>query len=130
MGLAGQLSDSIASVSGALVVLWVNFMGLVILLAIPFLITRKEARWTLLSMVFVIPLTLWMYKEFGYSRLLGLPHIIFWTPLLIYLFSRKDRWQVRSTLGGKWILLLICTISISLVMDYINVARGLFGQLL
>ncbi|MEM9013939.1 MAG: hypothetical protein AAGB02_02420 [Pseudomonadota bacterium] len=107
---------------------WVNFMGVVIALAIPFSLTRSEARWTILSMIFVFPLMIWMHSRFGYQRILGLPHILFWTPLAIYLWRRRDVWRVRGTLGGKWILVLFVTFCASLVMDYADVIRYALGE--
>jgi len=107
---------------------WVNFMGAVIVLAVPFAFTRVEARWTLLVMALVFPFMMWLYAQFGFQRILGLAHVLFWTPLALYLWRRRDRWRVRETLGGKWILVLFTTMSVSLVMDYADVVRYLMGE--
>ncbi|MEE9329515.1 MAG: hypothetical protein V3V30_05200 [Parvularculaceae bacterium] len=106
---------------------WVNFMGIVLLLAIPFALSKShlksEARWTLLSMVGVFPMMMWLYSQYGYSRILGLPHVVFWTPLVIWLISRRRRWLVRETMVGKWMLLLVATLCVSLAFDYTDVVR-------
>ncbi len=107
---------------------WVNFMSAVIVLAVPFAFTRVEARWTLLVMALVFPFMMWLYAQFGFQRILGLAHVVFWTPLAIYLWRRRDQWRVRQTLGGKWILALFMTMSVSLVMDYADVVRYLMGE--
>lgn len=107
---------------------WVNFMGVIIMLAIPFSITRVEARWTLFAMILNVIFMMWLYSQVGYVRLLGLPHVVLWTPLAFYLWQRRDRWQVRTTLGGKWIVALFTIMVISLVMDYADVVRYLLGD--
>ena len=107
---------------------WVNFMGLVIMLAVVFVFTRVEARWTLVAMALTVPAMLWLYSQVGYQRILGLPHVIFWTPLVIWLWMRRDKWRVKETLGGKWVLVLFTVMVISLVMDYTDVARYLMGE--
>lgn len=108
--------------------LWVNFMGLVFLLAIPFAIIRAEARWTLLVVLLNTPAMLWLYSELGYVRLLGIVHVILWTPLAIYLWRRRGQWRVRETLAGKWIAVLFTTILVSLAFDYADVARYVLGE--
>lgn len=107
---------------------WVNFMGLVFLLAIPFAFVRAEARWTLVAMALTFPSMMWLYSQVGYVRLLGIVHVIFWTPLAIYLWRRRDQWRARTTLAGKWIALLFATILISLAFDYADVIRYALGE--
>ncbi len=108
--------------------LWVNFMGLVFALALPFALFRAEARWMLLVMLLTFPTMMWLYSQVGYVRLLGLPHVVFWTPLVIYLWRRREKWRVRETIAGKWILLLFATMLVSLAFDYTDVARYLLGD--
>jgi len=110
------------------VLLWVNFMGLVIMLAIPFAFVRVEARWTIVVMALNVVFMMWLYSRFGYQRILGLPHVLLWTPLAIYLWRRRDQWRVRQTLSGKWIVALFTIMVVSLVMDYADVARYLMGE--
>ena len=100
---------------------WVDFMGLVFALAIPFSFIRVEARWAVLVMLLTVPTMLALYSQVGYVRLLGLPHVILWTPFLIYLLGRRHAWRVRETIAGKWLLLLTITIIISLAFDYADV---------
>ena len=53
--------------------------------------------------------------------------MIAWTPLLVYL---APRWRSldRSTAFGTWMLALIATDGISLVIDYVDIARYLLGD--
>ncbi len=110
------------------VYIWLNVLSLALILSIPFAFVRKEARWVLLSMLFVFPAMLYLYSQVGYVRLLGIVHVIFWTPLLIYLWQRRKGWRVRETLSGKWILIVFILIAISLVFDFADVARWLLGE--
>lgn len=107
---------------------WVNFMGFVFMLAIPFAFFRVEARWTVLVMLLTVPSMLWLYSQVGYVRLLGIVHVVWWTPLLIYLWLRRDKWRVRETIAGRWIALLFATIVVSLLFDYTDVIRYLAGD--
>ncbi len=108
--------------------IWVNFMGVVLLASILFVRTRVEARWTLVALALTFPFMMWLYSRFGYQRILGLAHVIFWTPLVIYFWRRRAHWRVRETLGGKWVLLAFSTMCVSLVMDYADVVRYLLGE--
>ena len=71
--------------------------------------------------------TRWLYNEMGYVKLLGLPHIIVWTPLAIYLFG-----QIRRADMPKWptwiIGVVLASILISLAFDYTDVLRYLLGE--
>ncbi len=112
----------------AWVFVWVNFMGLMNILAVPVAFRRIEGVVAILAMLFVFPAMMLLYDHFGYQRILGLAHVIFWTPLLLWLWSRRDRWRVRDTLSGKWVLLFSLTIFVSLLMDYADVVRYLLGE--
>lgn len=112
----------------AWVAAWVAFMGAVFMLAIPFAFSRVEARWTLVAMAFTFPSMIALYSIVGYVRLLGLIHVIFWTPLAIYLWRRRGEWGSREHLADKWILLLFATILLSLAFDYSDLIRYLLGD--
>jgi hypothetical protein len=69
----------------------------------------------------------WVYTKFGYVKLLGLPHIIFWTPLVYYLLKTLKRADIP-----KWprriIIVVLAVFVVSLVFDYVDVIRYLFGN--
>ena len=68
-----------------------------------------------------------LFMKMGYVKLLGLPHIIFWTPLVIYLFSMMRKPAVAKP--AKVIMVIISVvICISLAFDYIDVIRYLLGE--
>ena len=89
--------------------------------------TRLVALITLLASGIAAFSIFSMYDSLGMVRLLGLPHVILWTPLVIYLFGvlRKPDLPVIP----KWILrFTITTIVISLIFDYLDVIRYVFGD--
>lgn len=69
----------------------------------------------------------WMYEKLGFVKLLGLPHVLFYTPVVIYFATR-----LRSGLLPKyaaWIMSAsLVIILISLAFDYTDVARYFLGE--
>jgi hypothetical protein len=68
-----------------------------------------------------------LYDQLGYVKLLGLPHVILWTPLAYYLFKQVRRqdmpvWPRRI----MWVVLAVFIVS--LVFDYVDVARYVLGE--
>ncbi|NVK12997.1 MAG: hypothetical protein HWE35_02350 [Rhodobacteraceae bacterium] len=69
----------------------------------------------------------WLYGKLGYVRLLGLPHVILWTPLVFWLW--RQRMRVDMPVWPQRIILLVCAvIAVSLMFDYVDVARYLLGE--
>lgn len=71
----------------------------------------------------------YMYKQMGYVKLLGLPHVIFWTPLVIYLILqlRRHDFAVWPDRIMKFMIVILC---ISLAFDFVDVARYFLGNTL
>ena len=71
--------------------------------------------------------TNWIYNQMGYVKMLGLAHIIFWTPLVIYFFlilrggnvARWPRWIITAA---------VLTIGVSLAFDYTDLVRYALGN--
>ncbi|MEP5154615.1 hypothetical protein [Planktotalea sp.] len=66
-----------------------------------------------------------MFRERRLSRTMALPHLPFWTPLVILIF-----WMVpdASTLYGMFLIALAATNIFSLVFDYIDAYRWAKGD--
>jgi hypothetical protein len=106
---------------------WVYWMVLVNLGSVVFVRQRVEARWVLgLFLVNGIFMS-WLNDVQGFTRLLGLSHVIFWTPLLIYLIRRIPRIETRSPFG-VYVRIVLATNGVSLVVDYVDVIRYLLGE--
>jgi hypothetical protein len=76
---------------------WMDIMVVVLgVFAAPFSFVRVEARWILAGFLAGAGTLMALYSQIGYSRLLGLAHVIFWTPVLIYLVRRRAQWRVSG----------------------------------
>jgi hypothetical protein len=110
---------------------WVMWMAIAIIGTFVVLLfskaTRRDAVVILLSMVAVYLSMMWLYEKVGFVRLLGIVHVVFWTPLAIYLWWRlKDQAITAPFRQAIWIFL--ATILISLAFDYADVARYILGE--
>ena len=106
---------------------WVGWLVLVNVAGAFIFVRRTEAKWVLIAMAGNAVLMSWLFAQYGYQRILGLAHVVFWTPLLVYLWRRRREWDLQS-LGGKWLSVLFATNLTSLIIDYIDVARYLAGE--
>ena len=108
---------------------WVNFMGLLFMLSIPFSFKNKQARIILLATLVVAPIIMMaLYGKFGYERILGLGHILAWAPALYYLHKTKNEWSNNTGIISKWLALTLVVMCISLVMDVADVVRYALGE--
>ena len=87
-----------------------------------FFLRRVPARWVLAAMAANVISMQLLLSLYGTGRHLSLPHVVFWTPLLIYLFLRRN-----SLLGwspfGVWCIVLFFTDLASLLLDYAAVVK-------
>ncbi len=68
-----------------------------------------------------------IFDHLGYVKLLGLPHIILWTPLVWYLLQQTRREDMP--LWPKRIMMVMLAVFItSLAFDYVDVLRYVLGQ--
>ncbi|WP_108883063.1 hypothetical protein [Anderseniella sp. Alg231-50] len=68
-----------------------------------------------------------LYDAVGYVKLLGLPHIIFWTPLVIYLVVQLRKPDIPK-IPRMIMAVVLGAITISLTFDYVDVFRYLLGE--
>lgn len=69
----------------------------------------------------------WMYEQLGYVKLLGLPHVLFYTPVVIYFIARLRSGELPKY--ARWLMSVsLVIILISLAFDYTDVARYLLGE--
>jgi len=108
--------------------IWLNILGPVILLTSVLFLFRKNLIPAAILIFLALPSVFLLYAYFGYERILGLGHISFWTPAVIYLFKIRHTWRVRETWLGKWIVFAVVILLISLAFDYVDVVRWLLGE--
>lgn len=105
--------------------LWMNWMGLVLALgSLVFAFFKVEARWLLLAFVVSIIATMALGMAIGWNGLWGITHLVFWTPVVIYMWRRLPVINTNSVYG-IWYLLALATMIISLVFDAKDVVQYL-----
>ena len=115
----------------AWVVMWMNVLllgGFVLPLA---LFIWRETRLAALASVLGNVVNAFavtaIYNALGYVKLLGLPHIFMWGPLVVYLLVLARRPTTRG--APRWIALVVAgVLSISLAFDIVDVIRWLLGE--
>ncbi|WP_299297241.1 hypothetical protein [uncultured Tateyamaria sp.] len=124
-------NEAMAAHAPAWVVIWTNILllGAVVLpLTLAF---WKSTRLTALLSVFASAISIggimFLYQQLGYVKLLGLAHIIAWTPLAIHLALKMRAPSVprppRIIMG-----VIFATIMVSLVFDYVDTIRYFAGD--
>ena len=121
--------DMMANIAaeGPLLQGWVYWLMIVNTASILFVIHRVEARWVLAAWVANLFLMGFLYDTFGYTRILGLSHIVLWTPLLVYLWRRRSEIDASSW-GGRYLWVLFITNFVSLIFDYVDLVRYFLGD--
>ena len=110
---------------------WMNVLVAVPVISVIVLLfnsaTRRDALVVFVLTALAFGSTLFLHSQMGMVRLLGLGHVLFWTPLAIYLFSRTKRDFLP--LPGRVVMgILLVTIAAALVFDYYDVLRWLMGE--
>ncbi len=110
---------------------WVNWMGIVIIASMITLLfskaTRRDSLVIFATSVVVFLAMMWLYQKVGYVRLLGLVHVVVWTPLAIYFWQRLRNSEIVAPFR-QVIWVFLATIVISLLFDYADVIRYLLGE--
>ena len=70
---------------------------------------------------------IWLYDRVGYTKMLGLPHVLLWTPLVIYLIG-QFRTVAIPQLPKILLGCVIGTLLISLAFDYTDLIRYYLGD--
>lgn len=117
--------------------LWVQvWVGLILvpanLLTLLF-VRKKYGKWIAVlaigGMLPNIPITL---IERGMSKLMSLPHIIFWTPLcVLILWLLKNNFKPDRQMGRTFVYFLVCLLlinTISLAFDFSDFIKWLAGD--
>ena len=105
--------------------LWILWMAILNSASV-FFLRRAEARWTLAAWLLNLFTMNRLFDAYGYTRILGLSHVLWWTPLVVYLFRRRASFG-EGAFGG-WARWLALTLAASLAVDYVDVARWALGE--
>ncbi|MEE9433330.1 MAG: hypothetical protein V3V15_03730 [Sphingorhabdus sp.] len=120
----------------AWLLIWLGFLGAANLGAVLFIVGRKDGKWIFRIEALAILLAFmaagsfmeYLYGQHGYVRLLGLAHIVFWTPVYAWIwFKRRQLHPPSESLFGKFLVFYLLIDGISLVIDVIDVIRHFAG---
>jgi len=104
--------------------IWLMVLTAVLLPCLLFAFKFVEARWVVVSLVYSLLCSKLLIMLTGPTLLWGLAHILFWTPVLIYLLQRLYKGKIRvKSIYGSWLMAVIVCMSISLVFDFYDVYR-------
>jgi hypothetical protein len=128
------LNDAILAQTGGLQA-WVMVLVVTHVVALAFIAQRTPEGWRVrfeslaifLSFVAAAAFMTWLYAQVGYVRLLGVAHLVFWTPVYAWVLLHRRTLQ-REGLFGKYVLLYLVVAGISLVIDLIDLIRYLMGD--
>jgi len=110
---------------------WLYWMAFAITVTPLVLILSKATRLDavivfLTNMAMLVGMS-WLYDVVGYVRLMGIVHVILWTPLLIYLV-RRARTGEMPLICRLVMWMFAATLAVSLVFDYTDTLRYLLGE--
>lgn len=130
-----SLSEAIALQPSWLLV-WIGILVVTNLAALLFVVGRRDGKWLfrpeaaaiLIAFFAAGALMEYLYALHGYVRLLGLAHLVFWTPVYAWIyFSRRKRHPPSRSLFGKYLVLYLVINGLSLVIDAVDVVRYFIG---
>lgn len=108
---------------------WVVWIQILILLNgfIPPLFFPRPEAWAMFgSFIFSSLIMTYLTHRFGFSRILGLAHFV-WFPALVYLFGQ---WAVHPAVDyfGWWLRVVVVIDLLALVLDVWDVYRWVNGE--
>jgi hypothetical protein len=106
---------------------WVALLAAVNMIPGFLYIGRPEGQIILGAMAISFLLMLVIVRAKGFVRLLGLPHVLAWGPMLVWLWFRYQEAGLGSGLG-RWLIAVIVADGVSFVIDLIDVARYAAGD--
>lgn len=118
-GLAGALMNQPLPLK--LWLAWLVAMNLFVPLVF---IRHVEARVIAIAFVLNAAFMSQHFASSGYGPHLGLSHVIFWTPLMLWLVTRLEAIGSRGGSFLFYVYALIVTNAVSLGIDYVDVVRA------
>ena len=124
-------NEAMFTLASGWMIVWLYWMSFAIIVTPLVLVfskaTRLDAVIVLLTNIAMLVGMGWVYEQMGYVRLMGIVHVILWTPLFIYLVLRAKNGEM-PLLCRLIIWMFAATLAVSLVFDYTDVARYLLGE--
>ena len=111
--------------------IWMDIIGISLFVSTVALLigatTRKLGLYVLGTIVATIAIMVFMHAQMGMVRLLGIVHVVLWTPM-VYVLWRRLKSDPPGKIYSAAIVLLIVIASLALVFDYYDVARWILGE--
>lgn len=98
---------------------WLLWLFLLQLGTLAFL-RKTGARWVLIALVANMASMIALQKLHGGGPHMSIPHLVFWTPLVAYLFAKFSAIRKQGNAYTAWVTLLIGSITASLILDFRN----------
>ena len=108
-------------------VIWIAVLVGIHIAAVPLAFKDMRPRVMVIAMILNGIFMSALFSKFGYTRILGLSHVIFWTPVLAYLWKTRHDHPERIWIG-RFIRVSMAVIFISLLVDYVDVIRYILGD--
>ncbi len=107
---------------------WLGWMMSLNLVGSLFYIRKyQEARLILFAFLTQVVIMVAIAETLGYVRLLGITHVVVWTPLMVYLFKRIPKGH-DDQFYVAYLKTVFITDCLSLVIDYVDVGRYMLGE--
>ncbi|MEX2206449.1 MAG: hypothetical protein WEF50_09510, partial [Myxococcota bacterium] len=114
---------------------WLAVLVSVYIAALLFIVRREAGSWRvraepiaiLASFLGSAVLMNAIYAQVGYVRLLGLAHLVFWTPVFVWIVYRR-RAIGTGSLFRKYLHAYLLIAGVSLLIDAIDVVRYFVGD--
>ncbi|MEM6589098.1 MAG: hypothetical protein AAF641_11675 [Pseudomonadota bacterium] len=125
-----SLTEAIAT-QATWIQVWVGYLAVLNISTLAALLIKSRSRrhGLVVGAAFIANYLLmnWLYGQYGYTRILGLSHVLVWGPLMIYLMAAL---RGETITGWKRPLtyVFVFSMSMSLAFDIIDVTRWFMGD--
>lgn len=111
--------------------IWMDIIGFSLFVSIVVLLIGKTTRhlglYVLATIVATVAIMVFMHAQMGMVRLLGIVHVVLWTPMVWILWRRLKSDPPAKIYSAAIILLMVISIG-ALAFDYYDVLRWVLGE--
>lgn len=108
--------------------IWVMLLGMVNMLGGLYFISFLEGKIALAAMMVAFMVMYAIYLKLGFVRLLGLGHILTWTPFLFLCVYRVLSENSSPPEFRIWLVSVSALNSVSLLLDFIDLFKYISGE--
>lgn len=108
--------------------LWIMLLGGVNVVGVVLFFNTFEGKFALIAMIGSMIVMQVIYSKYGFVRLLGLGHILFWVPFVTWNFVQLSKTTSINDNFRVWLISVTVFNSLSLLLDFADVVRFLRGE--